>query len=289
MPRRPEVVDFLRAEGLNVIEVDGWSERGYTTFNPKGSVNHHTAGPAVGNHPSLKTLINGRGGANPVPGPLCNVSLARNLDVYMIAAGSANHAGVGGFKGLNHNRDVWGLEVEHTGVLATEPPPSPEKMEVMYKIHAAFAKSSGFDAKTVCQHFEWAPKRKIDFIGVNPDAFRFSVQRIIDSDSGDDDMSSPTHMLVWSAGHNGDTTTWVTDLVTKVKCLPGQPDILKFFNKASVVENYPEPGKWVPHNFTPEQINAIPTWEPSGGSSGGNGLTVEEVIQVLNKQRIVVT
>lgn len=197
----PEIIDYLRAEGLHVIEVAGWQTRGSEKFDPVGSVNHHTAGPATGNHPSLGTLINGRGGSKPVPGPLCNFSMARNLDVYMIAAGRANHAGTGSWQGTTGNSRMWGLEVEHTGVLATEPYPSPEKWDVMHRIHAAAAKCSGFDSSMVCQHFEWTT-RKIDFIKAKPGEFRTSVQGYIDRATGEDeDMKLSFVQDPWTGWH----------------------------------------------------------------------------------------
>jgi hypothetical protein len=46
--------------------------------------------------PSLRLLIKRR---SDCPGPLCNVGLARSGAVYVIAAGRANHAGKGGWRG----------------------------------------------------------------------------------------------------------------------------------------------------------------------------------------------
>src|SRR5690606_16095746 len=99
----------LRDWGLNVVEVNGWQTRGSSVFNPGGSVNHHTAGSRHNSIPSLNILINGHGS---LPGPLCNVAQSRSTqynsgqafdDVYVIAAGRANHAGLGGWSGLTGN------------------------------------------------------------------------------------------------------------------------------------------------------------------------------------------
>lgn len=170
MSRHPEIIDFLRAEGLTVIETNGWRTRGSETFDPHGSVNHHTAAGA-GLAPSLGICINGR---SDLPGPLCNVLQSRQVDgegldvVYLVAAGRANHAGSGGWKGLAGNSKVWGLEVEHRGTVAE--PFSIKRMETAIRVHVAFAKCSRFDASTVCQHREWAPTRKIDFVAAEVDA-----------------------------------------------------------------------------------------------------------------------
>lgn len=177
MPYQTQIREHLRAQKLKVIEVAGWQTRGSSIFDPKGSVNHHTAGARSGNHPSLGILINGR---HDLPGPLCNVSLARNGDVYLIAAGRANHAGSGSWLGVTGNSSMWGLEVEHTGSLASEPAPTKEFMNIMHRIHVAFMQSSGFGVRMVCQHFEWT-SRKIDFIGVNGNGFRSEVSQVHDA------------------------------------------------------------------------------------------------------------
>ena len=45
MARALWLADALRAEGVNVVEEPGWRDRGSATFNPKGVICHHTAGP----------------------------------------------------------------------------------------------------------------------------------------------------------------------------------------------------------------------------------------------------
>jgi hypothetical protein len=157
----------LRAAGLRVVECSGWQSRGSSSFTPRGSVNHHTAGGPSGATPSLNICINGR---SDLEGPLCNVMQSREPDgrdiAYVVAAGRANHAGEGGWKGLSGNSSVYGLEIEHTG---TSTLPS-GRQNIAAAIHAAMF---GGDPAYVCQHAEWAPDRKIDAAtGVNPDAFR---------------------------------------------------------------------------------------------------------------------
>lgn len=169
MGRDIGIADRLRAFGVRVVEVDGWRDRGSSDFNPRGSVNHHTAGSASGNIPSLDTLIYGR---NDLPGPLCNVALARNLDAYVIAAGRANHAGEGGWRGLSGNSSVWGLEVENVGTSAE--PSSEADRDTMARIHAALLSGTAH-ADMNCQHKEWAPNRKPDFHDVSGDDLRNRV------------------------------------------------------------------------------------------------------------------
>lgn len=169
MPYDTGIADRLRAAGVPVVEVDGWKSRGSSSFSPRGSVNHHTAGGANGATPSLNTVIYGR---SDLPGPLCNVLQSREPDgndkAYVVAAGRANHAGSGGWRGLSGNSTVYGLEIEHTGVA----PLPMGRQQIAARIHAAMF---GGDPGMVCQHFEWT-SRKIDAAqGVDPNSFRQMV------------------------------------------------------------------------------------------------------------------
>jgi hypothetical protein len=164
------IAQRLRDAGLRVVEVDGWRDRGSSDFNPRGSVNHHTAGSANGATPSLNLCINGR---PDLAGPLCNVFQSRESNgqdiAYVVAAGRANHAGSGGWKGLSGNSSVYGLEIEHTGV---DHFPS-NRLDIAAQIHAAMFTG---DPAYCCAHREWAPDRKIDVAeGVNDDDFRRRV------------------------------------------------------------------------------------------------------------------
>lgn len=170
--RDTRLADELRRHDLAVVEVAGWQTRGSSTFHPGGSVNHHTAGSPRGNAPSLGVCIRGREG---LPGPLCNVLLGRDGTCYVIAAGRANHAGRGGWAGLSGNASVWGLEVENVGTPAE--PWTGAQVDRMARVHAAFAGLSGFCERSVCQHKEWAPARKVDAHSIDGDAFRSMVAR----------------------------------------------------------------------------------------------------------------
>jgi len=183
------IANRLRDMGVRVVECAGWQTHGSSDFNPRGSVNHHTAGGASGSCPSLNTCINGR---PDLPGPLCNVMQSREPDgrdiAYVIAAGRANHAGSGGWKGLSGNSSVYGLEIEHTG---TEPLPQ-HRQEIAARIHAAMF---GGDASMVAQHREWAPDRKIDAAeNCDGDAFRAMVAN--PSQSGEADLTQDEHNLL---------------------------------------------------------------------------------------------
>jgi hypothetical protein len=165
-----DIANRLRAAGLRVIEVAGWTTAGSSDFHPGGSVNHHTAGGASGATPSLSTCIYGR---SDLPGPLCNTYQSRESDgddiIYVVAAGRANHAGEGGWKGLSGNSSVYGLEIEHTGV---DPLPM-HRQKIAARCHAAMWTGS---PSMVCQHREWTG-RKIDAAeGVDANGFRQMVE-----------------------------------------------------------------------------------------------------------------
>ena len=160
------IASKLRAEGLKVVEVAGWQQRGSDNFNPKGFVWHHTAGPAKGNSPSLAICVNGR---SDLPGPLCNVFQARDNTIYVVASGRANHAGTGKWKGLSGNSSVYGLEVENVGT--TKEPWRSDQVETSIKVAAALSPSSD----VCCHHKEWAPNRKIDMHSLNGESMRLRV------------------------------------------------------------------------------------------------------------------
>jgi N-acetylmuramoyl-L-alanine amidase len=185
------LADRIRAKGVTVVEVAGWRSRGRGDYDPDGAVHHHTAGGPHGAVPSLATVIHGRPG---IPGPLCNVLQSREANpahdkAFVIAAGRANHAGKGGWRGLSGNRKMGGLEVEHTG----NGPVPVARLEISARILAALMEAPGSSrsAANVCQHAEWAPTRKVDFRSLapfTPDSFRHHVAALIGRAIQEDDM-----------------------------------------------------------------------------------------------------
>lgn len=187
------LADRIRAKGVRVAEVDGWRTRGSSTYTPLLGLWHHTAGPASGSAPSLAVCIYGR---PDVPGPLCQVLQSREPNgediAYVIAAGKANHGGVGSWRGISGNSKAFGVEVEHTG-LTTQPA---RRHETTARIIAAGMESGSRDARNCCRHAEYAepPGRKIDFAVAatpwNANGMRSRVSYWIGrTDEGDDDMA----------------------------------------------------------------------------------------------------
>lgn len=144
-----------------VVEVPGWRTRGRGPLNAKGGVNHHTAGPTdkpTARTPSLRIVIEGRAD---LTGPLANLYLGFDRKVRVIAAGSANHAGLpdgGVCRGMHGNSEAYGLEIEHPGTF----PLPPDMVKIVAHVWAAVFKGAGLPASQLVQHWEWAPSRKID-------------------------------------------------------------------------------------------------------------------------------
>lgn len=146
---------------LRVAEQPGWTDRGRAEMGQvKGVMCHHTAGPAMGNMPSLGVLTNGRAGLR---GPLCHIGLGRDGTFYLIAAGRANHAGVGYWEGITTgNANFIGIEAENTGQ-ADDLWPAVQMDAYRHGV-AALLRKIGADAVMCCGHREYAlpPGRKID-------------------------------------------------------------------------------------------------------------------------------
>jgi len=174
----------LRKFGVPTHEVAYWTTRGADTLNPQASGNHHTAcalGTAVA--PSLNTVINGR---PDLAGPLCNVLQGRDDVAYVVAAGRANHGGVGSWQGVSGNSHSFGLEVEFSGN-PDEPFPF-HRFDMAARIHAALLYGHKVPARMVWQHYEYAQPagRKIDLLRAaldqhgGADHFRDRVQTYLD-------------------------------------------------------------------------------------------------------------
>lgn len=219
---------WLNPIGVQVVEIAEWQQRGrtYATFDPYGSVNHHTAGGRAGIAPSLGICINGR---SDLPGPLCNVHQQRNDVVNVVAAGVANHAGRGSWQAISGNQKVFGLEVEHCGY--ADEPFSERRLDISCRVHAAFISALDRpDAVMVAQHFEWSTEGKIDFckplLPGGAAGFRFRVAQLLNSGAGQQPQSKPPQQSEDDqvAMHivRGDKTGewWHTDLLTRKVWIP---------------------------------------------------------------------
>jgi hypothetical protein len=171
----PEV---LKTAGLKVAEVDGWQDRGRGDVGKiLGVLCHHTAGPRSGNMPSLDILVNGR---SDLPGPLAQLGLGRDGGYYVIAAGKANHAGKGKWKGIiNGNTQLIGIEAENTGLPDDSPWPQAQ-MDAYSRGVAAILMHIGQRVDFCVGHKEYAlpPGRKSD-PDFDMEEFRSSVAAVM--------------------------------------------------------------------------------------------------------------
>jgi hypothetical protein len=147
----PEV---LKLAGLKVSPVPGWQTRSSSDAGKIfGVICHHTVGPRTGNMPSLNTLIKGR---PDLPGPLAQLGLGRDGTYFIIAAGRANHAGRGIWKGVtNGNSNFIGIEAENTGVGNDFPWPEVQ-MDAYRRGVAAILRHIGRNADFCAGHKEYA-------------------------------------------------------------------------------------------------------------------------------------
>lgn len=147
----------------------------------KGVMCHHTAGPPSGNMPSLRVLVNGREG---LAGPLSQLGLGRDGTYYVIAAGRANHAGAGEWKGVTAgNSSFIGIEAENTGKIEDKWPEV--QLDAYYRGAAAILSHLGQGEGMCCGHKEYAlPRgRKVDPHSLNMDDFRAEVARRLNNPS----------------------------------------------------------------------------------------------------------
>lgn len=174
--------DVLEAAGLKVAECTGWRTRGRGDVGTiRGVICHHTAGASQGVMPSLHTLINGRAAsakAKPLAGPLAQLGLARDGTIFVVAAGRANHAGVGSWQGIDTgNSSFIGIEAENTGI--GEPWPDVQ-LDAYYRAVAAILKHVGAPETMVCGHKEFAlPKGRKNDPTLDMAVFRNQVGQIM--------------------------------------------------------------------------------------------------------------
>lgn len=163
----------LIGAGLTVQLEAGWEKRGHGDMaKVRGVLCHHTAGPLVGDAPSLHTVIEGRAD---LAGPLSQLFLSRSGVWHVVAAGKAWHAGAGNWKGITAgNSELIGVEAENTGTAADHWP----DVQTASYAHgvAAILDHIGAPATMCAGHKEYAtpPGRKTD-PNFDMDKFRAQV------------------------------------------------------------------------------------------------------------------
>lgn len=206
--------DVLRDAGLNVEVEPGWETRGAGTMDPHGVIAHHTASsPKASNRSVYDLLVRGRVGPldNPkVPGPLCHLALSRAGTFRVIAAGKANHAGAGQWRGYSRSTSMIGIEALNWGASvpfpSREPWPQPQ-LESYSMGCAALLRHIGAPVTMLCGHREWAtpPGRKADPSGIDMDDMRRRVALLMDQEGDVTVIRAGTtgnHIKVWQRALN---------------------------------------------------------------------------------------
>lgn len=173
-----QLVRALRAEGVKVIEVDGWrtNNRNHKgAWGPiYGNMLHHTVTPKTMSAVSM--CFNGTGD---LPGPLCHGVIRRDGTVHLVGNGRANHAGGGdpnvlaavkderyttrppdphqhqGSSGaVDGNAHFYGWECENQGD-GRDPWPAVQ-VEAMVRVSAALMRAHQWSEKSTIGHREWS-------------------------------------------------------------------------------------------------------------------------------------
>ncbi|MFE2556680.1 peptidoglycan-binding protein [Streptomyces sp. NPDC059352] len=175
----------LRAEGVTVVEHDGWRTHNRNHKGPFGPVRgvmiHHTVTKGTAN--TVRICNDGYAG---LPGPLCHGVIAKDGVVHLLSAGRANHAGSGDGDVLkavtdekplpvddeadtDGNRYFYGFECENLGD-GKDPWPEAQLLAIE-KAAAALCRAYGWGERSVIGHLEWQPG-KSDPRGFSMDAMR---------------------------------------------------------------------------------------------------------------------
>ncbi|SDJ74332.1 N-acetylmuramoyl-L-alanine amidase [Streptomyces indicus] len=185
------LIKALRAEGVTVVEHNGWRTHNRNHKGPWGPVNgiviHHTVTRGTDN-----TVRICRDGHTNLPGPLCHGVIAKDGTVHLIGHGRANHAGSGDADVLHAvqresyattpprpnqndtdgNARFYGFECENLGD-GQDPWPAAQ-IEAIERVAAAICRRHGWTAKSVIGHKEWT-NAKIDPRGVSITTIRARI------------------------------------------------------------------------------------------------------------------
>lgn len=239
----PEV---LQTAGLKVAEQPGWTTRGQGEMGTvRGVICHHTASLGEGVMPSLHSLTNGvrRKDGSFLEGPLAQLGLGRDGTFFIIAAGRANHAGKGSWRGITTgNSSFIGIEAENRGGPDDKWPDV--QMDAYCRGVAALLRRIGADVDMCCAHKEYAPVRKPFDPRFDMDEFRRQVRAIMSGTGAVrplipavDDKNRPT----LRRGAHGDEVKLIQE---KLKCeVDGifgavtEAEVRKLQRKSSLVDD----------------------------------------------------
>ncbi|GAA5081487.1 N-acetylmuramoyl-L-alanine amidase [Nocardia iowensis] len=201
------LADVLRAEGLRVIEHEGWRGRGHDDFRDiRGVICHHTAG---GGSQDWRIVQFGR---PDLKGPLAQLVLERDGTFRVIAVGVCWHAGRGSWDGWptdNANYHTIGIEAVSRGDGSDW---TPEQLDAYKRGCAAILRRIGRDASDCAAHREYSSEGKIDPAGIDMGAFRRDVQAFIDREDAPLSAAEVKHIEDFIVGYVGPIGSDVKDI-----------------------------------------------------------------------------
>jgi hypothetical protein len=224
--------DLMRSWGFTVLEADGCDIRSASSrsYRPGGLfLEHHDASSKLsGLWGSIGIIIGGRGGANPVPGPLANLQFARDGQVMIVAKNPANHGGTGGpllgVPANDVNINSCGAEVANDGL--GEEYSSALSRAIVHG-EAAWAIVTGRTADYVRGHKEWTSRKSDPVVDMN--SRRADVAAVIANrgplpGTQEDDMSQKAEeqiqALYDALFRGGPSTPYGLPLTTVLQQLP---------------------------------------------------------------------
>jgi hypothetical protein len=161
-----QLADWCRAEGLSVVEVDGWQHRarssgGYESGRPWCVMWHHTASTTTPANDAAYICHNSP------DAPISNLLLARDGEVWVCAGGATNTNGKGGPVGFSKgnvpkdsmNSYAVSIEAANNGVGEAWPQ---AQMDAYFLLSNMLCRRLGLNPTDVCTHQFYAPDRKID-------------------------------------------------------------------------------------------------------------------------------
>ncbi|MEV2222764.1 N-acetylmuramoyl-L-alanine amidase [Nocardia vinacea] len=227
------LADVLRAEGLNVIEHDGWRDRGHDDFSDlRGVLCHHTGG---GGSNDWNIVQYGR---PDLEGPLAQLVLEKDGTFRVIAAGVCWHAGRGSWPGWptnNANYHTIGIEAVSRGDGSDW---TDAQIDAYKRGVAAILRRIDRSADDCAAHREYSSEGKIDPAGIDMNEFRRDVQAIIDggptTENGTDMTCDGWNALVTNkAGDKvtrSDVQLWDDQHITRILDQLGGPDTARGAN-----------------------------------------------------------
>jgi hypothetical protein len=164
------LADKFRKAGLRVVECDGWQTRsrssgGYDPGQPWCCMWHHTASATGASaEADVAYMLSPSNDAYPT----CNIYVARDGEVWILAAGATNTNGKGsGVRDTSRgtvpaddmNRYAVGMEIGNNGV---GEPYSKECIDAAFTVSLVVCDNCGLLPTDVIHHQAYAPDRKVD-------------------------------------------------------------------------------------------------------------------------------